>query len=141
MKKVGLFFITILLFVSVIGCSSKEKKNTVESSNKVVKVKEKEYSKTSESKTSTMSIQPSESVSQEVESEPIIAEPQGSEVAQEATGDWKADFEADLFNKYQVTVKQYVDYGNGYYGVFVNEFDTGENAYVTVNSATGNFHG
>ncbi|MCA5014189.1 MULTISPECIES: hypothetical protein [unclassified Enterococcus] len=58
-----------------------------------------------------------------------------------STDDWKTTFENKLYENYQVTVKKYVDYGNGYFGVFVNEIDTGDNAYVTVNSATGNFHG
>lgn len=55
--------------------------------------------------------------------------------------DWKTVFEKNLYENYKVTVKNYVDYGNGYFGVFVNEVDTGDQAFVTVNSATGNFHG
>ena len=55
--------------------------------------------------------------------------------------DWKTTFEQELKESYNVTVKKYEDLGDGLYGVYVNEIDTGDMPYVTVNSQTGNFHG
>lgn len=54
---------------------------------------------------------------------------------------WKIFFEKELKESYNVTVKKYEDLGDGLYGVYVNEIDTGKMPYVTVDSQTGNFHG
>ena len=59
----------------------------------------------------------------------------------ELQSDWKTNFEKELKESYNVTVKKYEDLGNGLYGVYVNEIDTGDMPYVTVDSQTGNFHG
>ncbi|URZ86662.1 hypothetical protein [Floricoccus penangensis] len=57
-------------------------------------------------------------------------------------GDWVATFEKNLKDKYGATPKYYVYYGDGYWEVWVNEYDVGENnPYVTVNQNTGDFHG
>lgn len=59
----------------------------------------------------------------------------------ESSADWKINFEKELKESYKVTVKRYEDFGDGLYGVYVNEIETGELPYVTVDSKTGNFHG
>jgi hypothetical protein len=55
--------------------------------------------------------------------------------------EWQWDFERNLYEGYGVTVREYEDIGDGYYGVHVNEHDTGDLYYVTVDSETGDFHG
>ncbi|MDN6641109.1 MAG: LysM domain-containing protein [Tetragenococcus sp.] len=55
--------------------------------------------------------------------------------------DWQIEFEQDLYEKYDVTVKEYEYLGDDLYGVYVNEQDTGDQYYVTVNSENGDFHG
>lgn len=56
---------------------------------------------------------------------------------------WKPLFEQELYNMYQVTVEKYVFAGNfnehDYYGVYVNELETGVQPYVTVDAETGSF--
>ncbi len=55
--------------------------------------------------------------------------------------EWQLEFEQNLYDNYDVTVREYEDIGDGYYGVYVNEHDTGDQYYVTVDSETGDFHG
>lgn len=58
--------------------------------------------------------------------------------------EWQWEFERNLYEGYGVTVREYVDISDeyeGYYGVYVNEHDTGDQYYVTVDSETGDFHG
>ncbi|MED4181772.1 ABC transporter ATP-binding protein [Priestia megaterium] len=50
-------------------------------------------------------------------------------------------FEKDLYEGYHVTPSRYKSIGNGYWEVWVKETNTGDNAYVTVNQNTGDFHG
>lgn len=59
---------------------------------------------------------------------------------QEDTEDWKVDFEASLLEQYGVTPDRYEDLGDGIYQVYVTI--NGESVpYVTVGSATGDYHG
>lgn len=55
-------------------------------------------------------------------------------------GDWKKDFESSLFEQYGVTPDRYEDLGNGIFWVYVT---IGGNSvpFVTVDSATGEYHG
>ena len=56
------------------------------------------------------------------------------------TKDWKADFEASLLEQYGVTPDRYEDLGDGVYQVYVT-INGGSVPYVTVDSATGDYHG
>lgn len=53
---------------------------------------------------------------------------------------WKADFEQTLLDEYGVKPDHYEDLGDGIYQVYV-EIDGKVVPYVTVDSATGDFHG
>lgn len=55
--------------------------------------------------------------------------------------EWQIEFEQSLYDNYGVTVSEYEDIGDGYYGVYVNEHDTGDLYYVTVDSNTGDYSG
>lgn len=53
---------------------------------------------------------------------------------------WKAAFEAELYSLYGATVDHYQDLGDGYYQAYV--VHEGKIVpYVTINSATGEYHG
>jgi LysM repeat protein len=51
--------------------------------------------------------------------------------------EWQWVFEQELFDTYGVTVSEYEDLGDGIYGVYVAEFGTQGDPYVTVDSQTG----
>ncbi len=53
---------------------------------------------------------------------------------------WKIDFEKDLFKNYQVKPDHYEDLGNGIYQVYV-VLNGKVVPFVTVDSATGDYHG
>ncbi len=53
---------------------------------------------------------------------------------------WKAKFERSLLEDYGVTPDHYEDLGNGIYQVYV-KIDGKVVPYVTVDSATGDYHG
>ncbi len=53
---------------------------------------------------------------------------------------WKTEFEKSLLENYGVTPDHYEDLGNGIYQVYV-EIDGKVIPYVTVDSATGDYHG
>ena len=53
---------------------------------------------------------------------------------------WKAEFERSLLEDYGVTPDHYEDLGNGIYQVYV-KIDGKVVPYVTVDSATGDYHG
>ena len=57
-----------------------------------------------------------------------------------STGCWKENFEKRLFEEYGLTPEYYEDLGNGIYQVYVKK---GDNIvpFVTVDSATGDYHG
>lgn len=57
-----------------------------------------------------------------------------------AGDDWKAEFEKSLLENYGVTPDHYEDLGNGIYQVYV-VIDGKTVPYVTVDSATGDYHG
>lgn len=59
----------------------------------------------------------------------------------EPTGEWVETFKKKLYDNYQVTPSKFKFIGNNRWEVWVNEIDTGDNPYVTVDSSTGNFHG
>lgn len=62
------------------------------------------------------------------------------EASDSDTEDWKTDFEASLLEQYGVTPDRYEDLGDGVYQVYVTI--NGESVpYVTVDSATGDYHG
>lgn len=54
--------------------------------------------------------------------------------------DWKAEFERSLLENYGVMPDHYEDLGNGIYQVYV-KIDGKVVPYVTVDSATGDYHG
>lgn len=56
-------------------------------------------------------------------------------------GAWVKTFEEDLYKDYHATPTRYKYIGNGNWEVWVKEYDTGQNPYVTVNQYTGKFHG
>lgn len=53
---------------------------------------------------------------------------------------WKKDFEKSLLENYNVVPESYEDLGNGIYQVYV-KIDGKTVPYVTVDSATGEYHG
>lgn len=53
---------------------------------------------------------------------------------------WKAEFEKSLLENYGVTPDHYEDIGNGVYQVYV-KVNGKVVPYVTVDSATGDYHG
>ena len=53
---------------------------------------------------------------------------------------WKMEFEKSLLENYGVTPDHYEDLGDGVYQVYV-EIDGKVIPYVTVDSATGDYHG
>lgn len=53
---------------------------------------------------------------------------------------WKAEFEKSLLENYGVTPNHYEDLGDGVYQVYV-EIDGNIVPFVTVDSATGDYHG
>lgn len=53
---------------------------------------------------------------------------------------WKTEFEKSLLENYGVTPDHYEDLGDGIYQVYV-EIDCKVIPYVTVDSATGDYHG
>lgn len=53
---------------------------------------------------------------------------------------WKAEFERSLLENYGVTPDHYENLGNGIYQVYV-KIDGKVVPYVTVDSATGDYHG
>ena len=53
---------------------------------------------------------------------------------------WKTEFEKSLLENYGVTPDHYEDLGDGVYQVYV-EIDGKVTPYVTVDSATGDYHG
>lgn len=53
---------------------------------------------------------------------------------------WKKEFEKSLLENYGVTPDHYEDLGDGVYQVYV-EIDSKVIPYVTVDSATGDYHG
>lgn len=82
-----------------------------------------------------------ESYEEQAAPEPSEAETvptSGDEVSGGET--WKADFEKSLFENYGVIPEYYEDLGNGIFQVYV---EVGGKAvpYVTVDSATGDYHG
>ncbi len=56
-------------------------------------------------------------------------------------GAWVDTFEKELYETYHVTPSRYKSIGNGLWEVWVKEYDTGENPYVTVDQNSGDFHG
>lgn len=67
--------------------------------------------------------------------------PQSEPTAAVSTADsWKTEFEKSLFENYNVTPVKYEDLGNGIYQVYV-EKDGKVIPFVTVDSATGDYHG
>lgn len=75
---------------------------------------------------------------------PVIAAPAATPTpaaGKDAGSDgWKAEFERDLLENYGVTPDHYEDLGNGIYQVYV-KIDGKVVPYVTVDSATGDYHG
>lgn len=69
---------------------------------------------------------------------PVIAAPSAAPTP--AAGGWKAEFERSLLENYGVTPDHYEDLGNGIYQVYV-KIDGKVVPYVTVDSATGDYHG
>lgn len=147
MKKIVIGFLAILLSITLAGCFGNSKKQPSKNESKVETVQKESSSQAN--KDTTVKKQPSESESkvesleatESSEATNVTSSAPESNPQNEANEDWKKNFEEVLYGNYQVTVKRYVDNGDGTYGVFVNEIDTGDHAYVTVNSATGNFHG
>ncbi len=75
---------------------------------------------------------------------PVIAAPAATPTpaaGKDAGSDgWKAKFERSLLEDYGVTPDHYEDLGNGIYQVYV-KIDGKVVPYVTVDSATGDYHG
>ena len=75
---------------------------------------------------------------------PVIAAPSAAPTpaaGKDAGSDgWKAEFERSLLENYGVTPDHYEDLGNGIYQVYV-KIDGKVVPYVTVDSATGDYHG
>ena len=70
---------------------------------------------------------------------PVIAAPAATPSAAGNDG-WKAEFEKSLLENYGVTPDHYENIGNGVYQVYV-KVDGKVVPYVTVDSATGDYHG
>lgn len=72
---------------------------------------------------------------------PTTDAPQSTPKAAVSTDDeWKVKFEKELLEKYEATPVKYEDLGNGIYQVYV-ERDGKVIPFVTVDSATGDYHG
>lgn len=71
---------------------------------------------------------------------PAVATPTPAAGKDTGSGDWKAEFEQSLLENYGVTPDHYEDLGNGIYQVYV-QIDGKVVPYVTVDSATGDYHG
>ena len=66
--------------------------------------------------------------------------PDPSEETEDPEDAWKQEFEKSLLENYGVTPDHYEDLGNGIYQVYV-VIDGKTVPYVTVDSATGDYHG
>ena len=71
---------------------------------------------------------------------PVIAAPAATPTPAAGSDGWKAEFERSLLEDYGVTPDHYEDLGNGIYQVYV-KIDGKVVPYVTVDSATGDYHG
>ena len=73
--------------------------------------------------------------------EPAVQKtPDPSEETEDPEDAWKQEFEKSLLENYGVTPDHYEDLGNGIYQVYV-VIDGKTVPYVTVDSATGDYHG
>lgn len=73
--------------------------------------------------------------------EPAVPKtPDPSEETEDPEDAWKQEFEKSLLENYGVTPDHYEDLGNGIYQVYV-VIDGKTVPYVTVDSATGDYHG
>ncbi|WP_191978600.1 hypothetical protein [Levilactobacillus brevis] len=142
--------IVIVLAASFIikAVNGHQKSNTSSSSAKVEQTSSKK--KTSNSSTSSVSsssssqVQATSSTNQQTSSSAQSSsstQPAVGTVTTRPQGAWVTTFEHNLYNGYKVTPNYYKYYGNGLWEVWVNEINTNDYPYVTVNQYTGNFHG
>lgn len=83
--------------------------------------------------------QPSDAADPSVPAPEEQTQPADADVSADSEA-WKADFEKSLLENYGVTPDHYEELGNGIYQVYV-EIDGRVVPYVTVDSATGDYHG
>ena len=76
-------------------------------------------------------------VEETIAEEPTVEEPTVEETSEEA---WKEELAESLFENYGVLPEYYEDLGNGIYQVYV-EVGGEIVPFVTVDSATGDYHG
>ena len=63
-----------------------------------------------------------------------------SQFGSDLSEDWKADFEASLFEQFRVKPDRYEDLGDGIFQVYVT-IEGNSVPFVTVDSKTGEYHG
>lgn len=83
--------------------------------------------------------QPSDAASPSAPAPEEQTEPADANVSADSEA-WKTDFEKSLLENYGVTPDHYEELENGIYQVYV-EIDGRIVPYVTVDSATGDYHG
>lgn len=96
-------------------------------------------SSTSDTGQSSQSTQ--NSTSEETDSTAPSQKTSANQVANRPQGAWVEKFEKGLYKGYHATPSRYKYVGHGLWEVWVKEYNTGEQPYVTVNQYTGNFHG
>lgn len=88
----------------------------------------------------TSTVKPAEDNSSEAASSSKPAAASNDSKDSSVKEDWKAEFEKSLMEQYGLKPHHYVDLGNGIYEVYV-EREGKIISFVTVDSATGDYHG
>lgn len=136
--KLRLFITIMLAAILLFAMTACDKKQTSTTSNPTVQQTNQNDSTTSADKdSSTHKNEASESKSDTADSDET-----SSSNSDEASADdeWKVELEKRLFEEYGLIPEYYEDLGNGIYQVYV-EIDGNVIPFVTVDSATGDYHG
>lgn len=88
----------------------------------------------------TSTVKPAEDNSSEAASSSTPAAASNDSKDSSVKEDWKVEFEKSLMEQYGLKPHHYVDLGNGIYEVYV-EREGKIISFVTVDSATGDYHG
>lgn len=88
----------------------------------------------------TSTVQPAHDNSSEAASSSKPADASNDSKDSSVKEDWKVEFEKSLMEQYGLKPHHYVDLGNGIYEVYV-EREGKIISFVTVDSATGDYHG
>ncbi len=131
-------FATILL-LALTGCSKTQSETASAEMNSDVQQTEQQNSSDTSAVESSAVFK--EETSESQSDTTVQDETPSTETDTETTDEaWKEAFEKRLLEEYEVTPERYEDLGNGIYQVYVKIGDKVV-PYVTVDSATGDFHG